>query len=284
MKKCDLHTHSTFSDGTSTPAQLIQLAEAAGLSALALTDHNTAGGLPEFMAAGAKSRVIPVPGCEFTTDYSGRELHIVGLFFAEETWPQIADYVAFMHKAKHQSNINLIAALNKEGIPITYEETAALTDAEEFNRAHVGRVLQSKGFVSSVQEAFQTLLKEGNGFYTPPERLSALDTIRFIKQCGAVAIFAHPFLNMSYEALLDFLPLAKEAGLDAMETRYTEYSEGTAAQALKLAKRFELKESGGSDFHGESKPQIALGSGWGNLAVPFSFYENLEAIAHSPQE
>ncbi|MBO4838062.1 MAG: PHP domain-containing protein [Lachnospiraceae bacterium] len=276
MKYCDLHCHSCYSDGTLTPAELIRLAEKKGLGALALTDHNTANGLPEFMAAGRDSTVIPVPGCEFTTDHNGRELHIVGLFFEERYWPEIEDYVELAHIAKHNANLRLMAALQQGGYDVHYEEAAALTDAVEFNRAHVARLLFAKGYVSSVTEAFQTILKEGAGYYTPPRRLPSIGTIRFIKQYGAVAVFAHPFLNMNEEELLDFLPRAKEAGLDAMETRYTEYNAETTRKAEELAARFGLKQSGGSDFHGAAKPLIDLGTGWGGLKVPFSFYEDLK--------
>ena len=276
MKLCDLHSHSHFSDGSLSPAELIQLAEEKGLSALALTDHNTAKGLPEFMAAGRASSVIPVPGCEFSTDYNGKELHIVGLFFAEETWPEIEDYVDLMRLAKHHSNVQLLEALSAAGYDVRYEEAAALTDADEFNRAHVARLLTEKGYVSSPREAFDTLLAEGAGFYVPPKRITALGTIRFIKRYGAVAVLAHPFLNLSYEDLLVFLPLARQAGLDAMETRYTEFDEQTTARAVQLTRLFGLKESGGSDFHGAAKPKISLGSGWGQLRVPFSFYKKLK--------
>ena len=110
-----------------------------------------------------------------------------------------------------------------------------------------------------------------------------IDARRFIKQYGAVAVLAHPFLNLTEEELLEFLPKAKAAGLDAMETIYTEFDEETTAKAKAIAARFGLAQSGGSDFHGEAKPKISLGSGWGNLAVPFSFYEDLEAIAIFPR-
>ena len=276
MKYCDLHCHSTYSDGTLTPAELIRLAEEKGLGALALTDHNSGRGLPEFMAAGRDSSVIPVPGCEFTTEYKGRELHIVGLFFAEETWPEIEDYVELMHIAKHNSNLRLMEKLQQGGYDVYYEEAAALTDAEEFNRAHVARLLAAKGYVATVSEAFETILREGGGFYVPPRRLGSLGTIRFIRQYGAVPVFAHPFLNMNERELEEFLPLAREAGLMAMETHYTEFDAETTRKAEELARRFGLKQSGGSDFHGATKPNIALGSGRGDLEVPFSFYESLK--------
>ena len=275
MKHCDLHCHSCYSDGSATPSELIRLAEEKGLGALALTDHNSGKGLAEFMAAGRESGVIPVPGCEFTTEYNGKELHIVGLFFEERYWPEIEDYVELMHIAKHHANERMMRALQQAGYDVHYGEAKALTDADEFNRAHVARLLMQKGYVASVSEAFDTILKEGAGFYFPPRRLPSLGTIRFIKQYGAVAVFAHPFLNMNEEELLEFLPKAKEAGLDAMETRYSKYAPETTRRAEEMAVRFGLKQSGGSDYHGAAKPDIDLGTGRGDLAVPFSFYEDL---------
>lgn len=273
--KCDLHCHSNFSDGTFSPAELVKLAEKQGLSALALTDHNTAGGLKDFMEAGKNSKVITVPGCEFSTEWNKKEIHIVGLFFKEEYWTEIEDFVEMMHIAKRNSNERLIANLNKAGYLVSSEEAAALTDGDDFNRAHIARVLMAKGYVSSVAEAFGGLLKEGNGFYTPAKRITSIAAIRFIKVYGATAIMAHPLLNLTYKEMLDFLPEAKMAGLDAIETRYTEFDEEMTHNAIRLAENFELKQSGGSDFHGKTKPGIDLGTGRGNLSVPFKFYEDM---------
>ena len=276
MKVCDLHSHSTFSDGTFTPTQLASLAEELGLSALALTDHNTSRGLDEFMNAGKNSSVETVAGCEFSTEWEKHELHIVGLFFPESTWVEIEDFVELMHIAKRNSNIILIENLNKAGYELTYEEVAASTDADEFNRAHVAKVLAGKGYAESVDDAFKRILREDIGYYVPPKRLSAISAIKFIKANGAVAILAHPFLNLNYEELEEFLPKAKEAGLDGMETLYSKFSEKEILQAKELANRYGLKESGGSDFHGTVKPDIQLGSGRGNLKVPIEFYNNLK--------
>ena len=276
MKICDLHTHSNCSDGTVPPAQLVRLAEEKGLSAIALTDHNTSKGLPEFMEAGRGSSVITVAGCEFTTEFEKKEVHVVGLFFPEESWPEIEDYVELMRMAKTSSNRKMINALRADGYDITYEEAAALTEGEAFNRAHVARVLMAKGYVGSVQEAFNTLLKEGIGYYTPAKKLGTVGTVRFIKSYGGTAVIAHPFLNLKYQELLRLLPEAKQEGLDAIETLYTEFDELMTRRAKELARRFGLKQSGGSDFHGDTKPRIALGTGWGNLSVPFEFYEALK--------
>ncbi|MDO5439405.1 MAG: PHP domain-containing protein [Erysipelotrichaceae bacterium] len=281
-KKCDLHCHSLFSDGTLTPAELVKLAEEKGISALALTDHNTSSGLKDFMEAGKNSTVITVPGCEFTTEWHGKEVHIVGLFFREEHWNEIEDFMELAKIAKLNSNNRLIENLNKAGYEISIEEVSALTDGN-YNRAHVARVLMAKGYVKSVSEAFETLLKEGNGFYFPAKRIQSAMAVRFIKTYKATAVVAHPLLNLTPEELEVFLPEMKEAGLDAMETHYTEFTEEMTAIAVGLAEKFGIKQSGGSDYHGKTKPWIELGEGRGDLFVPYSFYEDMLECSDYPR-
>ncbi len=278
-KTCDLHSHSCFSDGTFTPEQLVKQAKKQGIGALALTDHNTAGGLKEFMEAGRQNDVITVPGCEFTTEHKGKEVHVVGLFFKEAYWPEIEDFLELGHIAKRNSNIQMIENLRSRGYDISFEECAALTENRDFNRAHVARILVEKGYVQSIKDAFEGLLKEGNGIYVKAKRITSIAAIRFIKVFGAAAVVAHPLLNQTYSELREFLPEAKEAGLDAIETRYTEYDEEMRSTAKDLADRFGLKESGGSDFHGENKPGILLGTGRGDLFVPYEFYEQMRACS-----
>ncbi|MBP3891675.1 MAG: PHP domain-containing protein [Solobacterium sp.] len=278
-KRCDLHSHSTFSDGTLTPSELVKLAEKQGISALALTDHNTSKGLKEFMEAGKNSSVITVPGCEFTTEWNHTEIHIVGLFFEEQYWPEIEDFMELALIAKINSNHDLINKLNKAGYDVSVEEAESLAKDGNFNRSHIARVLLSKGYVESVAEAFDRLLNEKNGYYVPAKRITSLAAIHFIKTFGATAIMAHPLLNLTPEELKIFLPQAKESGLDAIETHYTEFDEGMTKTAISLAEEFGLKQSGGSDFHGQTKPHISLGTGRGNLFVPYSFYEDMRACA-----
>ena len=280
MKTCDLHTHSTFSDGSETPAGIVKLAEQAGLSAVALTDHNTVNGLRAFQEAGAESSIMTVPGCEFSTGYGRTELHIVGLFLPERAWDDVEQYTAELGVRKRRSNEQLIGRLRAAGYDISYAEAeAAAPDAETFNRAHVAGILMQKGYVKDRHEAFAGILNENAGFYTPPERPGALETIAFIKETGGAAVLAHPFLNLSAEALTEFLPQAKRSGLDAIETRYSTFDAETTAAAAALAERFGLKQSGGSDYHGSVKPDIALGTGKGSLCVPFAFLEALRACA-----
>lgn len=288
MKKCDLHSHSHFSDGTLSPAELVALAEKEGVSALALTDHDTSKGLKEFMTAGYNSSVITVPGCEFSTDYEHEaevdgkirkktsELHIVGLFMHEESWPEIEDRVEFIHLAKINSNNKMIKRLQKDGYDISFEEVDALTDGDVFNRAHVARVLLNKNYVKSVKEAFDTILSEGYGYYIPLKRLSSYSTIEFIKANGGVAVLAHPFLNLDCDELDVFLPEAKKRGLDAIETIYSLFDESTSKKARDFAEKYGFLQSGGSDFHGSVKPDIFLGRGHGDMTVPFDFYSILK--------
>ena len=277
-KRCDLHTHSRFSDGTLSPTELVKLAEELDISALALTDHNTSKGLSEFMEAGNRSSVITVPGCEFTTEWNEIEIHIVGLFFRRQYWDEIEDFLQLAHIAKENSNQRLIDNLNKAGYEVSVEEVAALASGD-FNRAHVARVLMAKGYVESVTEAFNTLLEPGNGFYYPPHRIPAAAAIHFIKTFGATAIMAHGLINLTPKQMRDFLPEAKKAGLDAIETHYSDYDEEMTAAAILLAEEFGLKQSGGSDFHSQTKPNISMGTGRGNLVLPYELYESMRACA-----
>ena len=273
MKKyCDLHTHSSFSDGTCAPAELIRLAEGAGLAAVALCDHNTAAGLPEFVAAGRESTVEAVPGVEFSTEYRGKELHILGLFIRPEHYAAVESLLAEALERKRRSNITLLEKLKEQGLAVDYEairEEAGGT----VNRAVIGAYLVRHGCCSSMDEAFDRWLNLDRGFYVPPKRPDAFEIIRFIKSIGAVAVLAHPFLNLDEDQLRAFLELAKE--LDGMEVYYSKFTPEQTTLAGKLAEEFGLVKSGGSDFHGRNKPDISIGTGRGNLEVPLKSLEEL---------
>lgn len=272
---CDLHTHSVFSDGTYTPMALICEAEKLGLSAVALTDHNTMYGVNEFLAAAKDKNVEAIAGVELSTDYGETELHIVGLFIEPQYFAQVEALIADMEKRKIESNILLAQNLQRAGYDVDYEALKEKTPKGHLNRAHFAAALTEKGYTKSVKEAFDTLLAKGGPFYKEPKRLPVYETIAFLKAINAVAILAHPFLNLTEEALCKFLPKAKEYGLDGMETAYSTYNEETAKRAVEIATEFGLKQSGGSDFHGKNKPDISLGVGRGNLRVPKAFLEEL---------
>ena len=275
---CDLHVHSHFSDGTWSPEQLVAEAERLGLDAIALCDHNTVAGAPRFMAAGQGSSVQTVAGIEFSTDFQGTELHILALFVQPEHYDTINAMMEDWKKKKEQSNIDLVAALNRAGYDISYAEIREKGNGY-INRAHIAAELTKKGYTESAQDAFKKLLNPSKGFYQPPEKLLAYDIIRFIKSIGAAAVLAHPFLNLDEAGLRSFLPKAVACGLDGMEVLYPKYKPEQTVLAERIAEEFGILGSGGSDFHGDNKPDIAMGSGRGTLAVPTEYMLKLRQRA-----
>ena len=277
---CDLHAHSVFSDGTLTPTQLVELAEKIGLGAVALTDHNTVLGLPEFLAAAEGKAVKAVPGVEFSVDYLDRELHILALYIQPEHYDAAMGIAERLNENKKQSNLDLIANLNKAGYNISYEKIKASMPAGEPNRALIAAELTKCGYTTSNQDAFDRLLSPKHGYYHPPKRIDAFELIEFVRSIGAVPVWAHPFLHLKEEAQVrGFLPKAIEAGLKGMEVRYPLFTPEQTALAEALAEEFSLLPSGGSDFHGANKPTISLGTGKGSLEVPLVWCEALERAA-----
>ncbi|MBQ4269835.1 MAG: PHP domain-containing protein [Clostridia bacterium] len=274
-KYCDLHTHSIYSDGTVTPRAILDEAERLGLSAVALTDHNTTAGLTEFLRAAQGKRVKAVSGVEFSTDYGDGELHILGLFLKPQDFEKIEDRVAILKKNKAESNAKLVENLRRGGFEIDLEQIKSQTPNGHINRAHIAAALAEKGYVKSIREAFETLLKKDGEFYVQTKRLDAFETVAFIKELGGVAVLAHPFLDLTETELIEFLKTAKPYGLDGMETRYSTFDDEMTATLERIAAEFGLLCSGGSDFHGERKPDIALGVGRGALKVPTAYFETL---------
>ena len=267
----DLHTHSTCSDGTCTPAELIALAEEAGLTAVALCDHNTVDGLPEFLAAAEGSPVEAVPGVEFSTGYEGKELHILGLFIPPEQYAAVTKFLDRLLEDKERSNRDLIRGLNAAGMELDYDALRRDHPDGVINRAVIAGEMVRKGYVSSVKEAFSQWLGEQHGYYHPPRRPGSPEVIRMIRSMGCVSVLAHSFLDLDEEGLRRFLAEAVPAGLDGMETRYPRFSAEQTRLAAGIAREFGLAESGGSDFHGTIKPDIRMGTGTGTLAVPDGF-------------
>lgn len=274
MKLCDLHTHSLFSDGEFTPERIIDLAIEKGLCAVALTDHNTVNGLPDFISAGQDKNIEIVAGAEFSSDYHGMDLHIIGLFIAPEQFERVSALMQAVNKRKEESNIALIDALNQAGYQLEYDEIKKSHPNALINRAHIAAAMVEKGYLKTVSEGFKTVLSEESGYYKEPKRPTAYEIIDFIDSIGAVSVMAHPFLKLNEEELVEFLSTAQ--GLDGMECYYSTYDASTIQKSIEIADRFGLIKSGGSDFHGVNKPDIQLGSGKGALAIPMSCYENLK--------
>ena len=274
--RCDLHTHSVFSDGTYTPGEIIAEAKCLGLI-VALTDHNTAAGLPEFMEAAREQGITAVPGVEISTEHNGKELHLLGLFVLPEHYGAIERMVKEQHILKEISNMELVERLNQAGYLIDYAKVKGRNPSGNANRAHMAAELLEQGYVASIREAFDTILSDHGGFYVPPSRLQLTDVIKDLRRIGVLPVLAHPLQELTESELRELLPNAIEAGLAGMETMHSSYSEDTISLAEKIAEEFRLLPSGGSDFHGSVKPGISLGTGKGWLCIPAKIYSDLLA-------
>lgn len=274
---CDLHVHSNCSDGTFSPSGLIREAEKMGLGAVALCDHNTVAGLPEFFAAGENSRVEAIGGVELSTDHQERELHILALFVTPDQYAAVTETVAQMLERKEESNLRLVDSLKKAGVALDYAAIKAATPNGQVNRAVIAAEMVRLGYCATIQDAFCSYLSPKHGHFRPPKRLDVFETIRFIRTIGAVSVLAHPFLNLDEGELRAFLEKAVPMGLDAMETDYSNFTPEQRELARRIAGEFGIRKSGGSDFHGANKPDIQMGRGRGDLQVPIRY---LEALKH----
>jgi predicted metal-dependent phosphoesterase TrpH len=276
MELCDLHVHSVYSDGTFTPTEIVKRAKEVGLKAVALTDHNTALGLKEFKMAGVEFGVETICGLEFSADYVDREVHIVALFIKEEDHDKIEEFLDTLTKRKIESNLKLVAGLKSIGMEIDFDTLVKEAPSGKINRANIGAELVRLNYVKSVKEAFDTVLSKTFGLYIEPKRPTAEETIKFINSIGAVPILAHPILNFDFSEIKNALLVMKEAGLKGVETNYSTYTNEERDFITSLANKLNLLKSGGSDFHGENKPDILLGKGKGKLKVPYEFLEEIK--------
>lgn len=275
MLKCDLHTHSNYSDGTDTPVEIITKAKALGLYAIALTDHNTVAGLEEFTSEAVRQNIKSVAGIEISCEYKGQELHLLGLFIAPEYYERIESVMQRVRFAKDKSNAELVKRLNGAGYNINYPDIKKRLNSENINRSHIAEEMLLKGYIGSVNEAMDTVLSREYGFYIPPPRLQLLDMIGFLRECNALPIIAHPLKDIDETELRALLPDAIEAGLAGIETLHSSYTEDKKALAEHIADEYSLAKSGGSDYHGSKKPLVSLGVGKGDISVPSTFYNKL---------
>ena len=272
---CDLHTHSVFSDGTCTPTEIVDEAVALGLSAVALCDHNAVDGLDELLRAAVGKPIEAVCGAEFSVDYEGVELHLLGLYIDPRHFGRIDSVMQVVSERKAQSNRAMLESLRRAGYALDYDAVCASTPNGKVNRAHVATALTEAGYTASEKEAFDTLLSPEAGHYVEPQRLTVWEMLGLLRDIGAVPVLAHPFLNLDEARLRAFLPLAKAHGLCGMEVLYSKYDAETAALAADMAQQYSLLPSGGSDYHGTRKQGIALGVGRGNLRIPYAWAEAL---------
>ncbi|SDN87617.1 hypothetical protein SAMN04488516_1108 [Desulfonauticus submarinus] len=274
MPEIDLHTHSTASDGTLSPTELIKLAKTIGLKAIALTDHDTTKGLSEALKAGKKYGIEVICGCELSVQFKGIT-HILGLWIDPKA-PILNSALEFLRNKRQERNQKIIERLNKIGIKINYAEVKAKAKGT-IGRPHIAQVLVEKKIAGSIQEAFNNFLGPKGKAFVPKEKFSPQKAISILKEEQATIILAHPFsLGLAEKEVTEAISYLKSIGLEGIEVYYSEHSPEQIAFYRNLAHKLGLLISGGSDFHGANKPHIKLGIGRGNLDIPYSLLEKLK--------
>ncbi len=276
MALIDLHTHSRASDGTATPAELVALAAAKGLAAVALTDHDTLAGLPEARQAGLEAGLEVIAGVELSVADGERSIHLLGLFLPDRPGP-LAAVLADLRQRRHSRNRRILEKLARLGIPLDYEAVTSLAE-EAVGRPHIARAMLAMGAVGSLKEAFTRYLGAHGRAYVPKDKLALPRAIELLRAEGALTVLAHPYmLGQSGRPLAEAVVRYREAGLDGIEAYYTEHSQAQTLEYLALARRLDLVVTGGSDFHGAAKPGVELGQGRGSLRVEASLLVALKA-------
>ena len=273
MDTIDLHTHSTFSDGTFTPLQLVKYAEEKGLKAFALTDHDTTEGVKE--AKSIETNVEVISGVEISTRYDKKEIHIVGLYVNEND-ADLNKQLKYYREKRVTRNFEILEKLNSLGVNITIDDVKESCTGDVISRAHIAKALVSKGFVGSYTEAFDRYLGDNKCAYVPRETLNYEESMELITKAGGVPVLAHPLLyKMSDTNLENMMVKLRHMGLKAVEVYYSTHSNSDTQHIMAMANRVGLIYSGGSDFHGATKPKIDMGTGMGKLAVPYEILEKI---------
>ncbi len=274
----DLHVHTTASDGSMSPVELVRHASEKGLSAIAITDHDTMEGIEDAMEEGKKCGIEVIPGVEISADFKP-EMHILGYFFGT-TYLGIRDTLRSLRRNREERNPKIIKRLNELGFDISMEDVEAEMMGDVMGRPHIAKVLLRKGYVKSFQEAFEKYLADGKPAYFKKAKLSPLEAIREINEAGGIPVLAHPiFLSMNLPELDRFLGELVGMGIKGIEAYYVENKGDDTGNLLRLAMKHNLLVTGGSDYHGSFKEDIEIGSGRGRLHIPYETVEKLKTYA-----
>lgn len=282
MRAVDLHTHSNKSDGSFSPADLVDYAVTKGLCAVALTDHDTIDGLEEAVSHAEalrqadKPSVEVVPGIEFSTKHEDKDVHIVGLYIAYDA-PELRARLQAFVDSRTGRNIKMCRNLKEAGIDITYEKLKERNPDAVITRAHYASYLFEEGYVRNRQEAFAKYLGDHTKYFVPREKVTPAQAVELILQVGGIPILAHPPLyHMGRERLDGLVASLKDVGLMGIESLYSTYTNQDERDMMRLADKYDLLLSGGSDFHGANKPNLDLGIGYGRLFVPEEFLTTMK--------
>jgi predicted metal-dependent phosphoesterase TrpH len=273
----DLHTHTTESDGTLNPEELVELAAAQGLEALAITDHDTLSGYDVALPLARERGLDLVCGIELSTKLNGRTVHLLGYFLKQLPSDDFRSWLTEMQASRRDRNIRLAERLRSLGIQITIEEVEA-RGQRMAGRPHFAAIMYEKGFVKSMQEAFDDYLDESAKGYVDRKEPLLTEGIQRIKAGGGISSIAHP-IRIHHNSTVDQTVAEMcDAGLDAIEVFHSDHGERETEEFLCLARKFNLGVSGGSDFHGDVKPKIKLGTGPGSLNIPRAVLDRLREL------
>ncbi len=292
QKFIDLHIHSTASDGSESPGQIVRMAaELAGEApfTIALTDHDSTAGHQEFLEAAAEfeGQITALPGIEVSTLYKGESVHILGYGISDDQSTPLNKRMEISRECRDSRNSKIIALLQKKGFDISEEDLPKPEDGSSIGRPHIARAMMKKGYVDTVGEAFDKYIGAGRDCYVDREDPDPEEAVDLIIQAGGVPVMAHPMLytKLSQETLEELIRLLIGHGLAGIETYYSYKNQSVEKQlyVAGLAEKYHLFSTGGSDFHGIPKPQISLFTGYGELAVPAYVPDHLQkkiAAAH----
>lgn len=265
--RSDLHTHSTASDGLLTPAELVERASALGLSALALTDHDTVAGLDEAWSVAKEREIAFIPGVELSTDYSVGECHILG-YYLDYRFPALRQALEDCQASRLRRGLQMVERLGDLGLPLSWAQVQGLARGGIVTRAHVAAALLEAGLIETRQEAFERYIGHGGPAYVPRHKFSPEDAIGLILQAHGVPVLAHPTFaepdrdwtaDLSQLLPWPFLERLVRAGLLGLEAGYNGYPQDLVARLSGLAGHYGLIVTGGSDFHGHAEHGDTLG-------------------------
>jgi len=278
----DLHSHSTFSDGSLTPAELVAEGQRVGLTALALTDHDTMAGIDPFLAAGNEQRsgtaMECIPGVEISAEVAKGTMHVLG-YFVDHRDADLNRSLAMIRGGREERNDSILERLRELGMEVTREEVCEYAGEDVLGRPHIAQAMMARGYVSTIKAAFDRYLAKGKPGYVDRLRLSPEESVGAIRRAGGVPVLSHPFtLGMGREELRQTVAKLCDAGLQGVEVYYSEHSDSQVSEYLGLVSSFGLVPTGGSDFHGEINPKVRLGVGFGSLRVPDEVVTGLRAV------
>ncbi len=264
----DLHTHSTASDGSLAPTELVNYAKTKGIEVLALTDHDTIAGIAEGIEAARKAAIDFIPGVEISALWLIGTMHILGYYIDPDS-ELLHGTLEHLQKLRDERNHKIIEKLREHGVDITYEEVERVAGGQ-IGRLHISRILIEKGYASDVQSAFKKFLTNGAPTYIPKVRLEPPRAIKLIKDSGGIPVLAHPCtLGLDdFQDLKNLFVELKESGIEGIEAYYPDHSKELTEFCLEMARELKLLVTGGSDFHGSNKKHIDLGVGRGDLLIP----------------